>query len=538
MSASETMSVPAPLFGRLSARLAALSGWRRLAVAAALGGLATFALPPADAVPLLLIAFPGLLWLLDGVRTGRGAFAAGWVFGFGHHLLGLYWVSAALFTDIGRFWWALPLSAAGLPVLMAMFSGGAVWLFHRLRSRGMAQGLGRPLLFAACWGLFEWLRGHVFTGFPWNLIGYSWDGVLPVLQSVSLFGVYGLGLLTALVAALPAVLADPLVPRARGAAAVAAGLTLFVALGLWGAWRLAGASAETVPGVRLRLVQAAIDQRLKWASGERERNVQQHLQLSAAQPSQSSSARPAQPVTHVIWPETAVPFFIDQDARLRQVLGSVAPPGGLVITGAPRTTLDAGGERRYYNSMIAIDGSGAIDGSFDKFHLVPFGEYMPLRRWLPVGAIAGNGAEFSAGPGPVTLDLKGLPPVSPLICYEGIFPSAVLDTGHRPDWLLNLTNDAWYGETAGPHQHFAIVRLRAVEEGRPLVRVANTGISGVVDAYGRVTALLGLGERGFVDADLPKAPAGVTLFGRIGDTTFALLLAGCFLAGLRARNGR
>ena len=544
MSATDTLTTPAPL-GRFSARLAGLAGWRRLAAAALFGGLATLALPPVDAVPVLLVAFPGLLWLLDGARTGRQAFAVGWTFGFAHHLLGLYWISAALFTDIGRFWWALPLSAAGLPILMAMFSGLATLLVWKLR----AAGLARVFLFAASWALFEWLRGHLFTGFPWNLIGYGWTGFLPVLQSVSLFGIYGLSLLTVLVASLPALLGgaapsstpSSLAERRRGWAAIAAGLALFAALGGWGAMRLAGASDETVPGVRLRLVQPAIDQRLKWAPGERVRNVQQQLDQSAAEPASSAAEPPthaAEPPTHVIWAETAVPLFIEQDARVRQALGSVTPPGGLLITGAPRAAVDAEGEQRYYNSLVAVDGSGAVAGSFDKFHLVPFGEYMPLRRWLPVGAIAGNGAEFSAGPGPVTLDLKGLPPVSPLICYEVIFPNAVVDRAHRPQWLLNLTNDAWYGNTAGPHQHFAIARTRAVEEGLPLVRVANTGISGVVDPHGRTTAMLALGHKGVVDAALPKALPELTLYGWLGDGMFGVMLLFCAAFGLLARQRR
>ncbi len=532
LTVTDTPPIPTRL-GRVRVRLASLTGWRRLAAAAALGGLATLALPPVDALPVLLVAFPGLLWLLDGASTGRKAFAIGWFFGFGHHLLGLYWVSAALFTDIERFWWALPLSAAGLPILLAMFSGLAAWLFHALRARGFGGGLTKPLLFAGCWMLLEWLRGHVFTGFPWNLAGYGWVGVPAILQGAALFGIYGLTLLTVLVAALPAALTDPATTPRRARAALAAGLGLFAALGAWGAWRLADASDDVVPGVRLRLVQAAIDQRLKWAPGEREKNVQQHLDLSA-----EPAAEPAAAVTHIIWAETAVPFLIERDARIRQVLAAVTPPGGLLITGAPRGAVDADGEQRYYNSLVAVDGSGALAGAFDKFHLVPFGEYMPFRRWLPVGAIAGNGAEFSAGPGPTTLRLKGLPPVSPLICYEGIFPGAVVDPNDRPQWLLNLTNDAWYGRTAGPHQHFAINQVRAVEEGLPLVRVANTGISGLVDAYGRVRVSLGLGERGFLDTTLPKAPAGTTLYARAGDMIFGLALLGCLLGSRFSRYRR
>jgi apolipoprotein N-acyltransferase len=537
LTVTDALPVPARL-GRVSARLAALTGWRRLAAAALLGGLATLAVPPADLIPVLLVAFPGLIWLLDGVETKKGAFALGWFFGFGHHLLGLYWISAALFTDIERFWWALPLSAVGLPILLAMFSGGATLTFHMLRRRGFGIGLGRPLLFAACWCLWEWLRGHVFTGFPWNLIGYGWVGVLPMLQTVSLVGIYGLTLVTVLVASLPAALPDRDTTPRLAWAGVAAGLALLAVLGGWGAWRLAGAVDEPVPGVRLRLVQAAIDQRLKWAPAERVQNFQNHLALSAAPPADPS----APPPNVIIWPETAVPFFVEEDARVRQAMASVIPPGGLLITGAPRTTVGADGERRYFNGMVAVDGSGAAVADYDKFHLVPFGEYMPLRQWLPVGAIAGNGAEFSAGPGPRTLDLEGrvagLPSFSPLICYESIFPGAVVDTADRPHWLLNLTNDAWYGRTAGPHQHFAINQVRAVEEGLPLVRVANTGISGVVDSYGRVQQLLGLGERGFIDTTLPEAPDGVTAYARMGDWIFGIVLLGCFLTALASRYHR
>ena len=504
---------------RAADRLAALTGWRRYAAAAALGGLATFALPPAYAVPLLLIAFPGLLWLLEGAATKKAAFGIGWWFGFGHHLCGLYWVTFALFTDIAQFWWAVPLSAAGLPVLLSMFTGLATLTLWTLARRNIvAGGLARAVAFAVVWAAFEWLRGHLFTGFPWNLVGYSWVGWLPVLQIVSAVGIYGLSRLTGLVAALPAAFADPAEPPRRVMAALALGLALFAGIGGWGALRLADAPAETVPGVRLRLVQSGVEQRYKWEPGERLRVFETHLDLSAA------PAR--EPVTHLIWPETAIPFFIENDAANRMALASVTPPGGMTLTGAPRAVRQADGSSRYYNSLLAIDGSGAVRGSFDKAHLVPFGEYMPLREYLPVGAIAGNGAEFSAGPGPRTLHLPGLPPVSPLICYEVIFPGAAVDPADRPQWLLNLTNDAWYGQTAGPHQHFAISQVRAVEEGMPLVRSAQTGISGVADSYGRVTAELALGVRGVLDVALPKALPVTTLYGWMGDWIFVVLLLG------------
>ncbi|HYI69949.1 MAG TPA: apolipoprotein N-acyltransferase [Skermanella sp.] len=517
---------------RLASRLATLTGWRRYAAAAAFGGLATLALPPAGAVPVLLLAFPGLLWLLEGAATKRSAFFTGWWFGFGHFVLGLYWISFALLTDVAKFWWMMPFAIAGLPALLAIFVGLATLVLHIACRRLKLSGLARVLAFAIVWTIFEYLRGHVFTGFPWNLIGYSWTGFLPVLQSVAVIGIYGLGLLTVAVASLPALLSDPSESVMRGRASVAIGLVLVGAMGLAGWVRLSQADSTTVPGARLRVVQPAIPQTLKWAPAERARNFERLLELTA-----EPAAAGAAPVTHVVWPETAVPFFVERDGGARQAMASVTPPGGSIITGAPRIRVEADGENRFWNSLHAVDGSGAVVASFDKFHLVPFGEYMPLRGILPVGGIAAGATDFSAGPGPATLSVPGLPPFSPLICYEVIFPGAVKDSHNRPDWLLNVTNDAWYGKTAGPHQHFEIARARAVEEGLPLVRAANTGISGVFDGYGRVTAYLALGERGVVDADLPAA-LPITPYGRFGDAVLVLLLMSFSLVTTIARQTR
>jgi len=517
---------------RFASRLASLTGWRRYATAAAFGGLATLALPPAGAVPVLLLAFPGLLWLLEGAATRRSAFFTGWWFGFGHFVLGLYWISFALLTDVAKFWWMMPFAIAGLPALLAIFIGLATLGLYVICRRLKLSGLARVLAFAMLWTISEYLRGHVFTGFPWNLIGYSWTGFLPVLQSVAVIGVYGLGLLTVAVASLPALLPDPSESVVRACASVACGLALIGLIGASGWVRLSHADSTPVAGVMLRVVQPDIPQTLKWIPAERERNFERLLELTA-----SPAAAGAAPITHVIWPETAVPFFVERDAGARQAMASVTPPGGSIITGAPRVRVEANGENRFWNSLHAVDGSGAVIAGYDKFHLVPFGEYMPLRGILPVGGIAAGATDFSSGEGPATLQVPGLPPFSPLICYEVIFPGAVKDPGNRPDWLLNVTNDAWYGKSAGPHQHFAISRVRAVEEGLPLVRSANTGISGIVDGYGRVTASLGLGERGVVDAALPKA-LPITPYGRVGDIILVVLLMSFSLFTTIARQTR
>ncbi|MBV9522638.1 MAG: apolipoprotein N-acyltransferase, partial [Alphaproteobacteria bacterium] len=238
----------------------------------------------------------------------------------------------------------------------------------------------------------------------------------------------------------------------------------------------------------------------------------------------------AQPATDIIWPEAAATFILNRDAAHRLAIAGIVPPGGLVLTGAIRTDPAPAPALRYWNSLLAIDGKGEIVADFDKAHLVPFGEYVPMRGILPIEKLTPGNVDFTAGPGPRTLDLPGLPPVGPDICYEIIFPHAVADERQRPQWLLNVTNDAWYGFTSGPFQHFAIARVRAVEEGLPLVRAANNGISGIVDAYGRVRVRLGLDAVGVLDGALPTALPAPTLYARFGDAIFwGLVLAATLL---------
>lgn len=525
---------PGPgVLAKWAASLTDLAGWRRHAVAFLGGGVATLALPPVYAVPVLLISFPLFLWLLDGARSRGEAFRLGWSFGFGLFFFGLYWISFALFTDLARFWWLVPFALTLLPAGLALFIG----VVGMLTRAWPGHGVDRVLAFGVIWTAIEWLRGHAFTGFPWNLTGYVWTDLLPVAQTASLIGVYGLTLLTVTVAAMPAALGWRTERPARAGAACAAGLLLFGALALWGHLRLADAPPATVDHIALRLVQPGILQKDKWDPLQRQNNFLKHLQLSTLPlPAEiTPGPGPERDRVLVIWPEAAVTYFIERDPVRLAAIARATPPGGWTITGTPRLTLDADGQRRFWNSLVAIDSDANVGAAYDKAHLVPFGEYVPLRQWLPdwlpLATIAAGSTDFSAGPGVRTLHLPGIPAFGPLICYEIIFPGAVTGRDPRPAWFLNVTNDAWYGQTTGPHQHFAKARLRAVEEGIPVVRVANTGISGVVDAYGRVRARLDLGETGILDARLPEATAEATLYGRFGDGILALLLA---LVGLAA----
>jgi apolipoprotein N-acyltransferase len=506
--------------------LAGLSGWRRHGLAAILGALAAKAMAPVDlapffsgaldVTPVLVVSFSGLVWLWDGISSRRDALLLGWSFGFGFFLAGLYWIAAALFVDIAQFWWLVPFALAAVPAGFAIFTALALLAANEARRHFALVGSARILALALAWSAAEYLRGHVLTGFPWNLVGYTWAGGFPgsldVLQLVSVTGIYGLSLITVTAAALPARLGD--FGRARWVA-VAAALLLIAVPAAAGAWRLAQGTSEMVPGVTLRLVQPSIAQTLKNDPQAEVQNFQRLLALSAAQGSDK--------ITATIWPEAAAPPLLERYPNLRQAIAAVVPRGGLLITGAERAEPTQGWPPQHvWNSVLALDDKGDIVGTYDKAHLVPFGEYVPLRQILPIDKIAPSIGDFSAGSGPRTLILPGLPSVSPLICYEAIFPGAVADPQHRPHWLLNVTNDAWYGRTPGPLQHLASARTRAVEEGLPLMRAANNGISAAIDPYGRVLARLDLDAVGVLDEPLPRE-LSATLYAQFGDGIYVAL---------------
>ena len=497
--------------------LSGLAGWRRYLFAGVLGATVTLALPPLHLWPALLVGFTGLVWILDGCADRKSAFFTGWWFGFGYLGVGLYWISFALLIEPGRVGWMIPFVVLGLPATFALSVGLATLTVQMLG----VQGVARVVLLAGAWSGGEWLRGHAFTGFPWNLIGYTAVASDALLQVVALIGIYGLGFIVVLIAAMPATLAGGVEHPSRihryGPAAAAALLTIFVWTG--GTLRLLGAQDDVVPDVTLRLVQANIAQHHKWQKERRRANLARHFQMS----SQSGTEK----TTHVIWPETAVPYFLARDPNLARAIGRLVKPGGLVIAGAPRTTTERESPLRVWNAVHAVDHGGEIVGTYDKSHLLPFGEYVPLRsflRGLGVERIAAGQGDFQAGDGTTTLSLTGLPPVGILVCYEAIFAGDVVGKGERPKWLLNLTNDAWFGHTAGPYQHFAMSRVRAAEEGIPLVRVANTGISGIADAYGRVVVQSALGETTVIDAGLPVSLDQLTPYARWGDAGLLLIL--------------
>lgn len=514
----------------LAATLRAARGWRRVAMAFLLGAVATLGLAPVNLTFMLVVAFTGLVWLLDGAETWSRAGWIGWWFGLGHFVTGLYWIAGALLVDPAQFAWLLPFAVVGLPAVLSFFVAAAAIAAHLLWSNGPF----RVLALALVWTAGEWARGHWFTGFPWNLIGYTWSWSAEFLQVTAVSGIYGLSLLTVFVAASPAALVSSagavMGLRRWGLGAI----SLVLAAGIWGggAMRLAGAESGMVPGVVLRLVQANIAQSLKWQPEQRQDNLDRHIALT-------QQASELGTITHAIWSETAAQYFLENDASVAEVIGGALGPDGIVITGAIRaqavTSPLGEPQTQLWNSVQALDGTGAIIANYDKSHLVPFGEYVPFRRFLAaVGLekITPGSLDYSQGPGPRTLRIPGAPEVSPLVCYEAIFPSQVVDANDRPGWMLNVTNDAWYGRSAGPYQHFAMAKTRSVELGLPMVRVGNSGISAIVDAHGRVIAKLGLAETGVVDGRLPLAIAA-TPYAKYGDgilLIFFLVLAPALIA--------
>lgn len=520
------------MLGPLADTVRTMRGWRRALVTIVLGGLSALALPPLHLIPFLLLAFPGLIWILEGhdseTRPRWRAALTGFCFGFGHFFVGLHWIVEPMLVDPVRTAWMIPFAwpglAAGLAVFVALVCSAQAWC------RFGANTAARVVVLAGLWTISEMLRAIVLTGFPWNLIGYVWAGHgpgLPMLQAASVVGVLGLGTITVLAVAMPAVLGRTGTPPP-----MATGLVLVVTLLLpgliWsgGLYRLQVSPTTYEPDIRLRIVQANIAQRDKWDPALRLQHLETYLALSAT----PAATTP----TTMIWPETAVPFFLANDALVRGEAARAVPAGGALITGSVRAAFH-NDQRQLFNALLVIDDAARVQHVYDKSHLVPFGEYVPLRGVLPVDKIVPGQGDFTPGPGPRLIDVEGLPAFSPLICYEAIFPGRVTPDDARPGWLLNLTNDAWFGQFAGPWQHFAIASSRAVEEGLPMVRAANTGISAVVDPYGRVQAWLGIGVQGVLDSDLPR-PIAPTPYARWGDAiALALSVVLLFLGVVWAR---
>lgn len=521
----------APIMNRIEAiagTLAGLGGWRRAVFLLLAGALAGLAMPPFYSWPLLFIAFPVFVWILGDAPLGR-AFVTGWLFGLGYFAACFYWIGIAFLVDAATYLWMMPFMVGALAGGMALYWGLAALATAALRQ----QGLARLIAFAIFLSIAEWLRGHLLTGFPWTAPGLAATGMGGLAQSASLIGMPGLTLLIALWASLPALLGFARRSR-REVIAACLLLALLPALWLWGVLRLGETVAGTATEVSVRIVQPNVSQDAKWR-GDNARPIFDKMKAMSAA---ATAARPdgIMGIGVVIWPESALSFYIDESTQGLAELADMLPDGTALVLGALRRDTETeaqGNERRVYNSVLGLDSGANVVARYDKWRLVPGGEFLPFESILePLGfrKVVTVPGSFAAGPGPRNITLPGLAAAGVLICYEAIFPHDLIDPAERPAWIINVTNDGWFGKSSGPYQHLAQARLRAIEQGLPLLRAANTGISAIIDGKGRIEAELGLGEEGVLDGSVPLA-LPPTLYARAGDwMLLGLMLALAALA--------
>ncbi|MDJ0512261.1 MAG: apolipoprotein N-acyltransferase [Methyloceanibacter sp.] len=536
---------------RMAAWMAGLTGAKRAVTAALLGAVSVLAFAPVHFWPVLFVSLGGLVWLLDGSYRGGatratqslGAALTGFWFGFGFFLTGLYWVAEAFLVEPWRHGWLIPLVMTALPAGMALFFAAGCTVAMLLWCPGPA----RVFALAIGIGLAEFARGHVLTGFPWNLIGYGLLFDTASMQLAAVLGVYAITVLAVLLFAAPAAIWDGEDRHNLGTVLLTGVLlTMFGGSYVWGSVRLANAP-DASSDVRLRLVQPNVNQAEKWRPENATGIFETYLNMT--------QRRGLESIDIVVWPETALPFPLDKSPDALAAIGEILPARTVLLLGSARWAEERNDQgilvnRNAYNSLMAVDGTGKVVAVYDKIHLVPFGEYLPYQDFLEslgIMQMTGVRGGFSVGAGPRVLEVPGVAPALPLICYEIIFPSEVRPVrnagaeGAQPGWLLNVTNDAWFGSSAGPYQHFLQARVRAVELGLPLVRAANTGISAVVDPWGRIVASIDLDTKGIRDVRLP-ADGPTTFYAKQGLRTELLTLGfsllGWIVCGMWGRRRR
>jgi apolipoprotein N-acyltransferase len=516
-------------------------GWKRAVIALLAGALSALAMAPFNAWPVLFLTFPVAVCLIDGAASGRwrgvpAAAMSGFWFGLGYFVPGLYWIGYAFLVDAPTFAWLMPFAVLGLPAYLALFPA----LGFALARLFWTKDASRVLALAVGLTSTEWLRGHALTGFPWNALGYALSEPLALAQTASLIGLWGMTFLAIAIFASPAALIDG---RSRGPKPWLAPITallLLAAMLIFGAVRLTLQPTTMVANVKLRIMQPNLQQDVKFNYAAKAEVMQKYLTLSdRASGPQSTGVRDT---NILIWPESAFPFFLTREADAMAQIADLLPKGTVLITGSVRAPDLPPGVRvtRAYNSIYVIDHDGSVLSVYDKLHLVPFGEYLPFQDlmeklgFVQLTKVIGG---FIPGTRRRAMEIPDAPRVLPLICYEAIFPGNVAPRDDRPGWMVNLTNDGWFGISTGPYQHLQQARLRAIEEGLPMVRAANTGISAVIDSSGRIVARLGLGTEGVLDSKLPAA-LPPTIYARVGDIPATIMMAAALLLVTRRRAAR
>lgn len=452
----------------------------RMAESFALGVICAASMAPLNLWFALLPGL-GLFYIVLSASTSPlRSFAWGWAFGAGYFIAGMSWIGNALLVDGNPYVWAWPLAVVGFQGSLAFFTAFAcLAVYYACNLKNIYGFLG----FVALLSLSEWLRGHIFTGFPWNLFGYTWADILPIVQIVSFSNAYFLTFLTIFWMALPGFLFLWQRPRKTKAMLAASAIASFALCYAWGAWRLQTHETQYREDISLRLIQPNIAQSEKWDRRRLVNHYYKHLSLSQPGEEDNSPSR----TTYIVWPETSLnQWFLEDKSSLNALKNTLAtyPGNAYLMTGVLRRIAEP---KTYFNSFVTIDRQGQTLQTYDKSHLVPFGEYMPYQKWIPIGPVS-RFTGMKPGDGIQSFTTPENLRYSPLICYEIIFPGAVIDRSQqeKPDIIINVTNDSWYGISGGPYQHFNHAIFRAVEEGIPVARSANTGFTGLIDPYGRI----------------------------------------------------
>lgn len=475
------------------------------------GVILTLAFAPIHFFLAVPIAFSIFYFLLESETQKqsktfwqREVFLLGFFFGFGHFVSGIYWICISLLIDVKQFGWLVPFALTIIPAILAAYFA-AVALFYKyfVKRFGFNLYYEKILLFAVLFVFGEIARSNFLSGFSWNLLGYTWMFDLHFAQLGSVFGTYGLSFFAVLVGLMPIIFwkRKPVFSDKIFAAFV---VFFLIANFVFGIFYIDNKKLTILPDTVIRLVQANVKQEIKWVNSQKRENLLKHIYMS--------NAKNFDKVKVVIWSETSVPYVVNNDEALLEYLRQAVPDNGILITGGLRMEAPETQTQKFpqvWNSVFVLGKSG-VTQSYDKHHLVPFGEFVPFYHFLSfmyldeaIDSITGGGQGFAQGDGAKTLLTENFS-FSPLICYEVIFSSEVANRKKLPELFINLTNDAWFGNSSGPYQHFDMARMRAIEYGIPLIRVAGSGISALVDPFGRVIAKIPLNQEGVMDVDLIK----------------------------------
>ncbi|WP_404400371.1 apolipoprotein N-acyltransferase [Pelagibacterium halotolerans] len=516
-------------------------GWRRAVLMMLAGAIGALSMPPLFILLALFIALPMLVWALDGAEHRDGvlgklfgpAFRIGFFFGLGYFLAAIHWIGAAFFVDGGWMLVAMPFAVLALAAGLAIFWAFGIAFAHLFWSTGTA----RIFALAAGLSLAEFARGTLFTGFPFDLLGYALTANVEMMQAASLVGVYGLTVVAILIAATPA-----LVWPAADRSLVTRLVPLFAAIAViavqigWGYQRVQSTAVVPQDGMVMRIVQPVIPQDVKWQAFAREETVTRLIDLSTMRTHPEDQG--LDDVTHLVWPEAALPFFLSEEPEYLARIARALPDGIILLSGAPREPYGTDDQivqgAKPYNSIFAFNSEGEVISSYDKTHLVPFGEFLPFDDQLrAVGfsqMVAGTDG-WAHGDARRLMTLPGTPPFLPLICYEAIYSGGLGATVENAEFIFVVTNDAWFDGSFGISQLFHHSRVRTVEEGLAMVRAANSGISAIIDPLGRITARMEAGKVGAIKGT-PAQPIAKPLFAQVRHVPFYGLAAACALIGL------